>query len=90
MSLSKIFISTILIAVLIIFIWFCVLPYRILIAGPFSWKEMYINKNGFVSPGEAGYFADYGVREYSENGTMCKEYFALKDGLTLKKECKTK
>jgi hypothetical protein len=51
---------------------------------------MDLNKDGFVSPSDAGYFADYGIREYTENGIKCKECYALKDGLTLKKECKAK
>jgi hypothetical protein len=81
----------VLIVIIIIIVgWFYVVPYRVLISGPFSWKEMDLNKDGFVSPMEADYFADYGIREYTENGIVCKEYFALKDGLPLKKVCTSK
>jgi hypothetical protein len=87
MSLTIKFLTIVLIVIIIIAGWFYVAPYRILINGPFSWKEMDLNKNGFVSPSEAGYFADYGIKEYTENKIKCKEYYALKDGLSLKKEC---
>ena len=55
---------------------------------PFSWAEADIDKNGFVSPTEAGYVEDYSERQYEENGKNCIEYYAFKDGLTLKKDCK--
>jgi hypothetical protein len=72
----------------IIFAWFYLMPYVLIMFSPFSWTEVDIDKNGFVSPSEAGYFADYGKRQYEENGKSCTEYYALKDGLPLKKECK--
>lgn len=75
----------VLLLILVIAGWFYVMPYRCLIYGPFSWKEIDLDKSGFISPSEADYFADYGIRESTENGIKCKEYYALKDGLPLKK-----
>lgn len=74
--------------IVVIFAWFYLLPYGVLIFSPFSWKEADINKDGFVSPGEAGYVAYYGNRQKVENGKNCIEYFALKDGLPIKQVCK--
>jgi hypothetical protein len=71
---------------IVIVAWFYLLPYARFIASPFSWKEADIDKRGFVSPTEADYFADYGKKQHTENGKECTEYYALKDGLTLKKE----
>jgi hypothetical protein len=73
--------------VVILVAWFYLLPYVILMFSPFSWTEADINKNGFVSPTEADYYASYGERQVTENGKSCTEYYALKDGLPLKKEC---
>jgi hypothetical protein len=56
-----------------------------LIGSPFSWQEL--NQNGFLSPARADYYASYGTREYTEDRMNCKEYFAQKDGLPLKKVC---
>ena len=72
----------------IIFAWFYLMPYVLIMFSPFSWAEVDMDKNGFVSPSEAGYYADYGERQYMENGKSCTEYYALKDGLPLKKVCK--
>lgn len=77
-----------LVLVVIVLTWFCFVPYLRIAFSPFSWAEADMDKNGFVSPTEAGYCADYGVRQYKENGMNCIECFALKDGLTLKKVCK--
>jgi len=77
-----------LVMVVIVLTWFCFVPYLRIALSPFSWAEADMDKNGFVSPTEAGYYADYGKRPYIENGKDCIEYFALKDGLTLKKVCK--
>jgi len=77
-----------LIAVVTIFTWFSLTPYVLLMFSPFSLAEVDINKNGFVSQLEAGYYADYGKKQYAENGKSCTEYYALKDGLPLQKKCK--
>ena len=71
----------------VIVAWFFVIPYLMLIVSPFSWSEADMDKNGLVSPSEAGYFADFGERQYTEGGNHCTEYYALKDGQALKKEC---
>ena len=72
----------------ILFAWFYLAPYIFLVFSPFSWSDVDINKDGFISPTEAGYFADYGKREYMDIGKSCAEYYALKDGLPLKNICK--
>jgi hypothetical protein len=74
--------------ILIMLTWFYLVPYIRLVASPFSWAEADRDKSGFVSPSEAAYFAECGRRAYTEDGKNCIEYYALKDGLTLKKECK--
>jgi murein L,D-transpeptidase YafK len=43
--------------------------------------------NGFVSPKEAFLAMDIGKREFESRGRVCKEYFSLKDGLSLSKKC---
>ncbi|GAB1622103.1 hypothetical protein AAOGI_21530 [Agarivorans albus] len=55
--------------------------------GDFTWDEMDINKDGFVSPIEAGYFSDSGTREVEINGKKCIEFFAYKDARSLKVTC---
>jgi hypothetical protein len=84
----KFILKIFLIFIVVAFIWFYLVPYVRFAFSPFSWADADIDKNGFVSPGEADYFADYGMRQYTENGKNCIEYFALKDGLPLKKVCK--
>ena len=69
-------------------IWFYIVPYFMLIGSPFSWQEL--NQNGPLSPTRADYYTSYGIREYNADGMNCKEYFAEKDGLLLKKVCATK
>lgn len=68
--------------------WFSLLPYAMFAVSPFAWAEADLDKNGFISPSEADYFANYGKRIYNESGNECVEFYALKDGLTLKKQCK--
>lgn len=81
-------IRMIVLLIVVIFAWFYLLPYIQLTLSPFSWSEADINKDGFVSPTEAEYVANYGRRQQIENGKSCTEYYALKDGLPLKKDCK--
>jgi hypothetical protein len=45
----------ILVIVIIISSWFYLMPYLRFFVSPFSWAETDIDKNGFVSPSEAGY-----------------------------------
>jgi len=53
----------------------------------FTWEEMDLDNSGFVSPMEAGHFDDSGKREIVINGKKCIDYFAFKDGLSLKVTC---
>ena len=55
--------------------------------GDFTWDEMDINQDGFISPTEAGYFSDSGTREIEINGKKCVELFAFKDAHSLKVTC---
>jgi hypothetical protein len=68
--------------------WLYVFPYVQWLSSPFSWNETDLNKNGFASPTEADYFGNFGKRQFVENGKSCTEYFALKDGLPLRKDCR--
>jgi len=74
--------------IVVVLAWFYLVPYAMLITSPFSWAEADINTNGFVSPTEASYFVNYGERPYTENGTDCIEYCALKHWIALKKTCR--
>jgi len=71
--------------IVVVIAWFYLIPYLRLIVSPFSWTDL--SKRGFLSPDKAAYYADYGKREYKENGKNCIEYFALKDGLPFKITC---
>ena len=48
---------------------------------------MDLDKNGFVSPSEADYISSSGQRVVIINGSACIEYFAYKDGLSVKIVC---
>ena len=74
--------------ILIVVAWLYLVPYVMFVSSPFAWREADIDNSRFVSPTEADYYASYGERQYVENGKNCTEYFALKDGLPLKKKCK--
>ena len=52
-----------------------------------SFDETDLDHDGRVSWSEAGYVCDYGRRHITSNGKQCTEYFAYKDGLTLKVVC---
>jgi hypothetical protein len=56
----------------------------------FSLEEMDLNKNGIVSPTEADYVSSSGKREIVVNGKKCIEYFAYKDGFSVKVVCNEK
>jgi hypothetical protein len=81
-------IRIIVLLILVVLAWLFVFPYVQWLASPFSWSETDLNKDGFASPTEADYFGNYGKRQFVENGKSCMEYFALKDGLPLKKDCR--
>jgi hypothetical protein len=64
--------------------------------GPFAWArlnvpvtfaEVDLNHDGDVTLAEADYFASSGSRPVTRDGQSCTEYFAYKDGLTLKVTC---
>lgn len=71
----------------VVIFWFFIMPYSILITGPFTLKEIDINNSSFITPSEAGYFYDHGKRKIEKNGKKCTEYFACKDGKELKTVC---
>ncbi|WP_417542447.1 hypothetical protein [Methylophaga thalassica] len=54
---------------------------------PLSFKEMDLNEDGWVSFSEADYTGNYGIRKVGINGKTCTEYFAYKDGLSIKVVC---
>jgi|GEM_PF-844152 len=55
---------------------------------PLKYAEMDLDGDGAVSFSEIEYSANYGVREVESHEGKCLEYYALKDGLTLKTVCK--
>ena len=52
-----------------------------------SFEETDLDHDGHVSWSEAEYVCDFGQRQVISNGKQCTEYFAYKDGLTLKVVC---
>lgn len=65
--------------------------YLVLLNGlPFTSDEMDLNKNGVVGFSELSYFFDYGTNPIIKDSQECLEYYALKDGVPLKVECKIK
>jgi hypothetical protein len=55
---------------------------------PLTYREMDFDHNGHVSYSEADYASSFGTRMYVEHGRQCTEYFAYKDGLPLKTDCR--
>jgi hypothetical protein len=56
-------------------------------SSPLSYVEMDINHDGKVEFFEADYASSFGERSVEKAGLKCIEYFAYKDGLTLKVVC---
>ena len=54
---------------------------------PVTFGEADLNHDGAVSFTEADYIASSGQRTYSQGGRICTEFFAYKDGLSLKTIC---
>lgn len=54
---------------------------------PFTYGELDLNGDGFLSFSEIDYVSSYGVRDIEHAGAQCLEYYALKDGLPLKVVC---
>ena len=54
---------------------------------PLKYAEMDFDHNGTVDFFEADYASSFGERKTLKNGHACIEYFAYKDGLTLKEVC---
>ncbi len=53
----------------------------------YSFTEMDLDKSGLISFSEADYVSSSGERIVKINGKTCTEYFAYKDGLTIKTKC---
>jgi len=53
----------------------------------YSFTEMDLDKSGLISFSEADYVSSSGERIIKINGKTCTEYFAYKDGLTIKTKC---
>jgi hypothetical protein len=51
---------------------------------PFTYSEMDLNRDGWVNLGEFDYCLDYGMRTTMIRGHPHTEFYALKDGLTIK------
>ena len=57
---------------------------------PLSYDEMDLNKDGWISFGEAERAGFYGTRLVTIDNKSCTEYFARKDGTALKIICEKK
>ncbi len=53
----------------------------------FSFSEMDLDQSGFISFTEADYVSSSGERIITVKGQSCIEYFAFKDGSTIKTKC---
>lgn len=73
--------SAVVIAVLLCFAGFLTYAIRQI---PFTYSEMDLNRNGWVDLSEFEYCLDYGMRTTMIRGHPHTEYYALKDGLTIK------
>jgi hypothetical protein len=54
----------------------------------YSWKEMDWNSDGTTTIVEFFASADIGVREVVRDGERCREFYALKDGMPVRTDCK--
>lgn len=54
----------------------------------YGWEQMDWNGDGRTSAGEFLAAADVGKRELCKDGKNCVEFYALKDGRTLRTDCK--
>ena len=54
----------------------------------YSWQEMDWNQDGNTTIGEFFAASDIGKREVTQDGRKCMEYYAYKDGLSVKVVCK--
>lgn len=59
-----------------------------LLTNDLTWKEMDLNRDSFVSYSEATFLIDVGAREIKVDGETCTDYFAYKDGASLKVVCR--
>jgi hypothetical protein len=76
-------VGVIFIFILIYFISRAVTGYR----HGYSWREMDWNQDGTTSISEVIYSSDIGKREVIRNQKTCVEYYAYKDGLSIKTAC---
>lgn len=53
----------------------------------YSLKEMDWNQDGMTTPGEIWDSVDIGVRYVCKEGRACVDYFAYKDGQTVRMDC---
>lgn len=74
-------------ALLIPVLFYLYLYVTALMDSKFTWKEMDLNNNGFVTFSEASYVSSSGARKIQVNGKECIEHFAYKDGLPVKIVC---
>lgn len=58
------------------------------IGAPVTYGEADRDQDGWVSPAEASYIIDAGQRSFQVGSDTCIEYFALKDGLPIKRVCR--
>lgn len=54
----------------------------------YSLKEMDWNQDGITTPGEILSSMDIGVRYVRKEGKVCTDYFAYKDGQTIRMDCR--
>jgi hypothetical protein len=59
-----------------------------LVNSPFTWSDMDWSGDGHTSFAELAQSTDIGVRPALLNGRKCKEFFTMKDGLTVRVRCR--
>jgi len=74
-------IATSLVMLASLWVWFYLLH-------GYSLKEMDWNQDGITTPGEILSSMDVGVRYVCKEGKVCTDYFAYKDGQTIRMDCR--
>lgn len=53
----------------------------------YSWKDMDWNQDGKTTVSEFLEASEIGHRRVSQDGKECRDYYALKDGLSIRMDC---
>lgn len=68
-------------------IFYCAAILLLIVFLPFEYRDIDLNGNSILGLSEIEYVISYDVREVDVDGKPCKDYYALKDGLSIKQVC---